>query len=89
MRTIFYLLFALAIAVIVLAVAGCTTFYRDGKKVASFPADMQSSDFTLAADGSIRWRAAGVAPSLVSRGVGDAAAKTLGAGAVLAAPFSR
>ena len=81
MKTIFYLLLALAIAVIVLAVTGCTatTFYEAGHPVARFPADMAKVRYVRHADGAVEWQAEAVSHSAPIRSGGNAVSKIIGA----------
>jgi hypothetical protein len=71
-----------------LGVASCahTTLYRDGRKVAVFQGDMQESEFVIAADGAIYWKARNVEYSTATLAQGKAAAdKFAAAGLALAA----
>lgn len=71
-----------------LGFASCahTTLYRDGRKVAVFQGDMQESEFTIAADGSIRWKVKKAEYSTATLAQGKAAAdKFTAAGLALAA----
>jgi hypothetical protein len=52
-----------------------TTFYHEGKPVASFQGDMKETSFTRDASGAIRWKAGSVSHSAPTTAGGNAIAK--------------
>lgn len=78
----------LSILLILSFATGCaqTRFYRNGEKVAVFQGDMRDTDLTIAADGTLRWRAATVNHSAATLAQGEAAkGKIQAAGIAVAA----
>lgn len=65
---------SLLIAAALLPSCAQTVLYRDGEKIAAFQGDMAGVEYAMAADGSVRWKAAKVNHSAATLAQGQASA---------------
>ena len=54
--------------------AGTNLYNKDGRRIAAFQGDMTGVDYSMAADGSIRWKAATVDHSSTTKAQKEGAA---------------
>ena len=67
----------------ILALTGCasTTLYNQhGQRIAAFQGDMNGAEYTMAADGSVRWKSATVDHSAATIAQGKAVSGGIAAG---------
>lgn len=75
----------LLIACLIACLSSCatTTFYHDGKRIASFQGDMTNVEYKLTKDGALSWRAMTVDHSAGTIALGKTTAGTITAGATI------
>lgn len=66
------------VCLFLLVITSCTTsFYKDGKKIASFAGDMADSCVEISDSGAVRWTADKVSHSAATKAAGRAATSSI------------